>query len=98
MLAKWLLVDKVRLFIFDEPTRGVDIATKVEMYKMIADLADQGLAILLISSEMPEIMGMSDRVVIMREGRVEADLDRKDLTMETVFSYAAGVEHGRLNA
>lgn len=98
VLAKWLLVDKVRLFIFDEPTRGVDIATKVEIYRMIADLADQGLAILLISSEMPEILGMSDRVVIMRAGRIEGELERRDLTMEMVFSYAAGVAHGRPGA
>lgn len=97
VLAKWLLVDRVRLFIFDEPTRGVDIATKVEIYRMIADLADEGLAILLISSEMPEIMGMSDRVIVMREGRVEGDLDRQNLTMETVFAYAAGLTHDRPN-
>ncbi|QIG50169.1 sugar ABC transporter ATP-binding protein [Nordella sp. HKS 07] len=98
VLAKWLLVDKVRLFIFDEPTRGVDIATKVEIYRMIADLADQGLAILLISSEMPEILGMSDRVVIMRNGRIAGELERKDFSMEMVFSFAAGVEHSRLSA
>jgi ABC-type sugar transport system ATPase subunit len=93
VLAKWLLVEKVRLFIFDEPTRGVDIATKVEIYRMIAGLAQSGTAVLLISSEMPEVIGMSDRLIVMRTGRVVAELVRPDFSMETVFAYAAGVEH-----
>ena len=81
----------VRLFIFDEPTRGVDIATKVEIYSMMAELADAGMAVLLISSEMPEILGMSDRVLVMRGGRIVAELDRAAFSMETVFAHAAGV-------
>jgi ABC-type sugar transport system ATPase subunit len=91
VLAKWLLLGQVRLFIFDEPTRGVDIATKVEIYRMISELAESGMAILLISSEMPEVLGMSDRVIVTRGGRIEAELDREQLTMETVFAHAAGV-------
>ena len=90
VLAKWLLVDNVRIFIFDEPTRGVDIATKVEIYRMMAELAAAGMAILLISSEMPEVLGMSDRVLVMRGGRIAAELDRDEFTMETVFAHAAG--------
>ena len=77
VLAKWLLVENTRLFIFDEPTRGVDIATKVEIYQMIRDLADSGVAVLLISSEMPEVLGMADRLLIVREGRIAAELRRE---------------------
>ncbi|MGD1036352.1 MAG: sugar ABC transporter ATP-binding protein, partial [Roseiarcus sp.] len=76
VLAKWLLLDRTRIFIFDEPTRGVDIATKFEIYRIMADLAATGMAILLISSEMPEALGMSDRLLIMRAGRIVAALDR----------------------
>ena len=68
VLAKWLLVENIQLFIFDEPTRGVDIATKVEIYQMIRDLADSGVAVLLISSEMPEVLGMADRLLVVRDG------------------------------
>jgi ABC-type sugar transport system ATPase subunit len=92
VLAKWLLVEGVRLFILDEPTRGVDIGTKVEIYRMIADLADRGMAILLISSEMPEVLGMSDRILVMRHGRIVAELDRGHSDMELLFSHAAGVQ------
>lgn len=98
VLAKWLLVQGVRVFILDEPTRGVDISTKVEIYRMMAELADAGMAVLLISSEMPEILGMSDRVLVMRAGRIVAELDQTDLTMETVFAHAAGIDGDRLTA
>jgi ABC-type sugar transport system ATPase subunit len=98
VLAKWLLVQGTRIFIFDEPTRGVDIATKVEIYRMMAELADAGMAVLLISSELPEILGMSDRVVVMRGGRLVADLPRAALSMETVFTHAAGIAPDRLSA
>ena len=98
VLAKWLLLDRTRIFVFDEPTRGVDIATKVEIYRMMADLASAGMAVLLISSEMPEALGMSDRLLVMRTGRVVAVLDRSELTMERVFSLAIGVDAGRAKA
>ncbi len=98
VLAKWLLVNNIRVFIFDEPTRGVDIATKVEIYRMIADLAAAGIGVLLISSVMPEIVGMSDRVLVIRGGRIAAELDRSNLTMETIFAHAASVESDRLTA
>ena len=98
VLAKWLLLDRTRVFIFDEPTRGVDIATKFEIYRIMADLAATGMAILLISSEMPEALGMSDRLLIMRAGRIVAALDRSELSMERVFSLAIGVELDRKTA
>jgi ABC-type sugar transport system ATPase subunit len=98
VLAKWLLRSGLRAIILDEPTRGVDIATKVEIYAMVARLAEAGLAILLISSDMPEVLGMSDRVLIMRAGRIVAALERADATMEELFAHAAGVESGRMTA
>ena len=97
VLAKWLLVNGTRIFLFDEPTRGVDIATKVEIYRMVAELAEAGLAILLISSELPEILGMSDRVLVMRGGSLVADLPRAEMSMETVFARAAGISSDRIS-
>jgi ABC-type sugar transport system ATPase subunit len=98
VLAKWLLVQGTKVFLFDEPTRGVDIATKVEIYRMMAELADAGMAVLLISSELPEILGMSDRVLVMRGGTLVADLPRAQLSMETVFAHAAGIAPERISA
>ena len=91
VIAKWLLVEHTKVFIFDEPTRGVDIETKVEIYQMIADLAASGVAVLLISSEMPEVLGLSDRLLILREGRIVTELLPDDFRMETVFAHAAGL-------
>ncbi len=91
VLAKWTLVENITVFIFDEPTRGVDIATKVEIYQMIQDLADSGVSVLLISSEMPEVLGMSDRLLIVREGRLVAELLPSGFRPETVFAHAAGL-------
>jgi ABC-type sugar transport system ATPase subunit len=91
VLTKWLLLDKAKLFIFDEPTRGVDVATKVEIYRMIAALADSGMAVLLISSDLPEVLGMSDRLLVMRGGRMVAELPRAEFSMEAAFSHAAGM-------
>jgi ABC-type sugar transport system ATPase subunit len=87
-----MLVENTRLFIFDEPTRGVDIATKVEIYRILVELAASGQAILLISSEMPEVLGLCDRLIIMRKGRIMTILDRAEFNMETVFAHAAGID------
>ena len=94
VLAKWLLADGTRLYIFDEPTRGVDIATKVEIYQLIAGLAHAGAAVLLISSEMPEVLGLADRLLVLREGRIAAELGPPDFNPELVFAHAAGLHAG----
>ncbi|MDC9825359.1 sugar ABC transporter ATP-binding protein [Devosia sp. ZB163] len=94
VLAKWLLVEGARLYIFDEPTRGVDIATKVEIYQLIANLARAGAAVLLISSEMPEVLGLSDRLLVLREGRIAAELVPDGFKPELVFAHAAGLHPG----
>ena len=93
VLAKWLLVEGTELFIFDEPTRGVDVATRVEIYRMIRDLATAGAAVLLISSEMPEVLGLADRLLVMRAGRLVAELT-PDAEAEEVFALAAGLPFG----
>ena len=85
LLGKWLEI-KPRLLILDEPTRGVDVGAKAEIYQIIADLAKGGVAILLISSDLPELLGLSDRVVVLREGRQLATLDRAEATQAHVLS------------
>ncbi len=90
VLAKWLLA-QAHLLILDEPTRGVDVAAKQEIYSLINDLANSGVGILLISSEMPEILGMSDRALVMREGRLVGEFSRQQATEQKLLACAAGV-------
>lgn len=90
VIAKWLL-NKPRVLILDEPTRGVDVGAKFEIYRIIRELAASGAAILMVSSELPEVLGLSDRVVVMHQKQVAATLDADGLTPETVMSYAAGM-------
>jgi rhamnose transport system ATP-binding protein len=90
VLSKWLAAEP-RVLILDEPTHGVDVGTKADVHHTISSLAAQGLTILLISSELLEILGMSDRVLIMREGRLVAELPRSEATEERVIQAAAGV-------
>ncbi|CAB1064324.1 ABC transporter, ATP-binding protein (cluster 2, ribose/xylose/arabinose/galactose) / ABC transporter, ATP-binding protein (cluster 2, ribose/xylose/arabinose/galactose) [Olavius sp. associated proteobacterium Delta 1] len=90
VLAKWLL-SNAKLIILDEPTRGVDVATKVEIYHLIGELADAGAAIILISSELPEILGLSDRILVMREGRLAGEFDGVQADEESLLACAAGI-------
>jgi len=92
VIAKWLATEP-KLLIIDEPTRGIDVGTKAEVHRLLSDLAGQGLAILMISSELPEVLGMADRVVVVCEGEVTAELDRDQATPETVMHAATHV-HG----
>ncbi len=92
VLAKWLLAD-ADLLIFDEPTRGVDVATKAELHRLIRALADAGKAILVISSELPEILALADRVVVMREGAVAGELAASEATAERVLALALPASH-----
>ncbi|WP_051258497.1 sugar ABC transporter ATP-binding protein [Atopococcus tabaci] len=91
LLAKWLLTDP-DILILDEPTRGIDVGAKSEIHKMIAQLAAEGKSIILISSELPEILGMSDRVVVMHEGKVHGILENDQLTQEEIMEYATGAK------
>jgi rhamnose transport system ATP-binding protein len=87
VIAKWLAT-KPTLLIIDEPTRGIDVGTKAEVHRLLSELAGQGMAILMISSELPEVLGMADRVLVVREGEITADLDRSDATPESVMTAA----------
>ena len=89
VLAKWLAT-KPRLLVVDEPTRGIDVATKAEVHRLLSEQASQGIAILMVSSELPEVLGMADRVLVMREGRLVADLDRGAASQEAVMLAATG--------
>lgn len=87
IIAKWLHT-KTKVFIFDEPTRGIDVGAKIEVYQVINKLARDGNAVIMISSEMPEILGLSDRILVMNEGSCTAILDRDEATQEKVMFYA----------
>jgi len=87
VIAKWLATNP-RLLIIDEPTRGIDVGTKAEVHRLLSELAGQGLAILMISSELPEVLGMVDRVLVVCEGRITADIDRAEATPEAVMHAA----------
>jgi ABC-type sugar transport system ATPase subunit len=90
VLAKWLAT-KCDVLIFDEPTRGIDVGAKQEIYKLMHSLAEQGKSIIMISSEMPELLGMSDRIIVMHEGRIMGELDPRDATQETVLAMASNL-------
>jgi rhamnose transport system ATP-binding protein len=89
VLAKWLSTGP-RLLIVDEPTRGIDVGTKAEVHRLMSSLAADGIAIVMVSSELPEVLGMADRVVVLREGRVAAELTRAEATEESVMYAAMG--------
>jgi rhamnose transport system ATP-binding protein len=91
VLAKWLATDP-KLLMIDEPTRGIDVGTKAEVHRLLSQLAGRGLAILMISSELPEVLGMADRVIVIREGRLTADIERAKATAETVMHAATHAE------
>ncbi len=96
VLSKWLATQP-RILILDEPTRGIDVATKAAVHSFVGELADQGYAIILVSSELHEVLGMSDRILVMREGRLVAGFDSEDASAERVLATAIGaaaVEQG----
>jgi ABC-type sugar transport system ATPase subunit len=83
-----------RILFLDEPTRGIDIGAKEEIYCILRQLVSSGMSVILVSSELPEILALSDRVMILREGRAVATLANEDLTQERIITYAAGESHG----
>ena len=87
VLAKWLATEPRVLFV-DEPTRGIDVGTKAEVHRLLSELAQRGIAIVMVSSELPEVIGMADRIVVMHEGRVTGRIDRADATPERVMQAA----------
>ncbi len=89
LLSRWLAIQP-KLLILDEPTRGVDVGAKSEIYKMMTEMAKQGVAMLMISSELPEIVGMSDRVYVMREGEIVGEVSGQQITQENIMTLACG--------
>jgi ABC-type sugar transport system ATPase subunit len=89
VLAKWLAVD-LKVLLLDEPTRGIDVGAKAEIHGLIDELAHRGMAILLISSELPEVLAMSDRILVMSEGRLVGELSREEATQERILALASG--------
>ncbi|MEQ5870827.1 sugar ABC transporter ATP-binding protein [Sagittula sp. NFXS13] len=90
VIAKWLAT-KPRVIILDEPTKGIDIGSKAAVHAFMAELAAEGLSVIMVSSEIPEVLGMSDRVIVMREGLIAAELEGDNLTPETLVRHAAGI-------
>jgi ABC-type sugar transport system ATPase subunit len=89
VLAKWLCAES-KIFIFDEPTRGIDVGAKAAIHALMNEIAKQGAAILMISSELPEILGMSDRIYVMNKGQIVAELQRGRTSSEEILGYAMG--------
>ena len=88
IIARWLASEPI-LVIFDEPTRGIDVGAKSEIYVLVNELVESGKAVLMISSEMEEVMGMSDRIIVLREGRISGMLNRKEFNQETIMAFAS---------
>jgi ABC-type sugar transport system ATPase subunit len=93
VLAKWMAVNP-KVLILDEPTRGVDVGAKAEIYHLMHKMVQQGMAIIMISSELTEILGMSDRIIVMREGKMMGELSREEATEEKIMAYATGSAGG----
>ncbi|MDG3085061.1 sugar ABC transporter ATP-binding protein [Vibrio hannami] len=92
VIGKWLFRD-ARVMIFDEPTRGIDVGAKYAIYQLLDELAKQGVGVIMISSELPEVLGMSDRVLVMKEGEMTGLLDTRKTDQEEIMHYATGVKH-----
>ncbi|MDK2632408.1 sugar ABC transporter ATP-binding protein [Pantoea stewartii subsp. indologenes] len=88
LIARWLLAQP-KILILDEPTRGIDVGAKAEIYRLISELANRGVAIIMVSSELPEILGMSDRIMVMHGGRITGILDKDEADQETILSLAS---------
>lgn len=93
VLAKWLL-DEPDIIIFDEPTRGIDIGAKRDIYLLISNLAKEGKAVIVISSEMAEVMGICDRILVMAEGRINGEVQREEFSQEVIMGYASNITGG----
>lgn len=88
LIGRWLLTNP-RILILDEPTRGIDVGAKAEIHRLVTEMARDGVAVVMISSEMPEVLGMSDRIMVMHEGRVTGFLNRDEATQIKVMELAA---------
>jgi len=90
VVAKWLF-RKAKVLIFDEPTRGIDVGAKYAIHRLMDQLAGQGIGVIMISSELPELLGMTDRILVLHEGRLVGVLRTRETTQEEILNYAAGL-------
>ncbi len=97
LISRWVAIGP-RILLLDEPTRGVDVGAKSEIYRIMTQMARQGVAILMISSELPEVVGMSDRVYVMREGSIAGELQAGDISQESIMTLATGINDSHLKA
>ncbi len=91
VLAKWLLSEP-DIVILDEPTRGIDVGAKRDIYLLMGELAKAGKAVLMISSEIPELMGLADRIIVLADGHLTGEIARKDFSQELIMQYASNLE------
>ena len=89
VLAKWLSTD-ADILIFDEPTKGIDVGAKAEIYKLMEEIVAQGKSIIMVSSELPEIIGMSDRIIVMNSGSIAGIFNREEFAEQKILTYALG--------
>lgn len=89
VIAKWVGIGP-NVLILDEPTRGVDVGAKREIYQLMNELTERGVAIIMVSSELPEVLGMSDRIVVVHEGKISGELSREEATQENIMTLATG--------
>jgi ABC-type sugar transport system ATPase subunit len=92
VLAKWLAT-KPKILILDEPTRGVDVGAKSEIYQLMKELAASGVGIIMVSSDLPEIIGMSDRIYVMHQGEITGEIKKSEATEELIMQYATGTRY-----
>ena len=88
------LYRNVELLILDEPTRGIDVGAKFEIYKLITDIVKEGKAVIMVSSELPELIGMCDRIYIMCQGKISGCINREEFSQEVIMRYATGLKNG----
>ena len=88
LLARWLMKRNLKVLVIDEPTRGIDVGAKAEIYSLMNDLAGQGLAIIMVSSELPEILGMCDRVYVMKSGKITGEFNREEASEAALLEKA----------
>jgi len=92
ILARWL-GENINVLLMDEPTRGIDVGTKNEIYKLMYNLADEGKGIIFVSSDLPEVLGVADRIIVMREGKFVESVDRDDASQEIILSHALPINN-----
>ena len=87
LLARWMAMNP-KVLILDEPTKGIDVGAKIEIYRMIYDIANQGISVIVVSSELPEVIGLSDRIIVMRNEKIAGEISKKDANEEIILQYA----------